>query len=140
MRTQKCIKRKEVRPRTGHDIVHSSATLLASRHFVEFPTIRHSEVFELPHDVFPCLVLCGTLQNRLLSDDGHRRITQRIDVDGAAYRLHGQKLAGRASKWFRMPDWHWTLPLIWTAFIRKTAGHPIFKICAAEAVVQLECG
>ena len=25
-----------------------------------------------------------------------RRIAQRIDVDDAAYRLHGQKLAGRA--------------------------------------------
>ena len=29
-----------------------------------------------------------------LSNDSQRHITQRIDVDGAAYRLHGQKLAG----------------------------------------------
>ena len=46
-----------------------------------------------------CLVLYDTLQHRLLPavNDSQRRITQRIDdVDGAAYRLHGQKLAGIA--------------------------------------------
>ena len=52
-----------------------------------------------------CLVLCGTLQNRLLPNDGHRRIAQRIDVDGAAYGLHGHKLAGRAFNRFRLFNW-----------------------------------
>ena len=45
-----------------------------------------------------CLVLYDTLQSTAfcrLSNDSQRRITQRIDVDGAAYRLAGQKLAGR---------------------------------------------
>ena len=46
--------------------------------------------------VLPCVVLCRTAFCRL-SDDGQRRIAQRIDIDGAAYRLHGQKLAGMAS-------------------------------------------
>ena len=42
-----------------------------------------------------CTILCSTAFCRL-SNDSQRRITQRIDIDGAAYRLHGQKLAGRA--------------------------------------------
>ena len=42
-----------------------------------------------------CKILCSTAFCRL-SNDIQRRITQRIDIDGAAYRLHGQKLAGRA--------------------------------------------
>ena len=43
-----------------------------------------------------CTILCSTAFCRL-SNDSQRRITQRIDdVDGAAYRLHGQKLAGIA--------------------------------------------
>ena len=41
------------------------------------------------------MILCSTAFCRL-SNDSQRRITQRIDVDGAAYRLHGQKLAGIA--------------------------------------------
>ena len=41
------------------------------------------------------LVLCRTAFCRL-SNDGQRRIAQRIDVNGAAYRPHGQKLTGRA--------------------------------------------
>ena len=44
--------------------------------------------------VLSCTILCSTAFCRL-SNDSQRRITQRIDdVDGAAYRLHGQKLAG----------------------------------------------
>ena len=43
-----------------------------------------------------CTILCSTAFCRL-SNDSQRRITQGIDVDGAAYRLHGQKLAGIAS-------------------------------------------
>ena len=54
MRMQKVIQRKGVRPRTVHDIVHSRATSLALPHFVEFPTIRRSEVLELPHDILHC--------------------------------------------------------------------------------------
>ena len=50
--------------------------------------------------LLPCLVLYDTLQQRLsvagCQNDSQRRITQMIDVDGAAYRLHGQKLAGIA--------------------------------------------
>ena len=47
--------------------------------------------------VLSCTILCSTTFCRL-SNDSQRRITQRIDIyiDGAAYRLHGQKLAGRA--------------------------------------------
>ena len=45
--------------------------------------------------VLSCKILCSTAFCRL-SNDIQRRITQRIDIDGAAYRLHGQKLAGRA--------------------------------------------
>ena len=46
--------------------------------------------------VLSCTILCSTAFCRL-SNDSQRRITQRIDdVDGAAYRLHGQKLAGIA--------------------------------------------
>ena len=45
--------------------------------------------------VLSCTILCSTAFCRL-SNDSQRRITQRIDIDGAAYRLHGQKLAGRA--------------------------------------------
>ena len=45
--------------------------------------------------VLSCMILCSTAFCRL-SNDSQRRITQRIDVDGAAYRLHGQKLAGIA--------------------------------------------
>ena len=46
--------------------------------------------------VLPCVVLCRSAFFRL-SDDGQRRIAQRIDVDAAACRPHGQKLAGTAS-------------------------------------------
>ena len=42
--------------------------------------------------VLSCTILCSTAFCRL-SNDSQRRITQRIDIDGAAYRLHGQKLA-----------------------------------------------
>ena len=45
--------------------------------------------------VLSSVVLCRTAFCRL-SVDGQRRIAQRIDVDDAAYRPHGQKLAGRA--------------------------------------------
>ena len=46
--------------------------------------------------VLSCTILCSTAFCRL-SNDSQRRITQRIDdVDGAACRLHGQKLAGIA--------------------------------------------
>ena len=45
--------------------------------------------------VLSCTILCSTAFCRL-SNDNQRRITQRIDVDGTAYRLHGQKLAGIA--------------------------------------------
>ena len=45
--------------------------------------------------VLSCTILCSTAFCRL-SNDSQRRITQRIDVDGAAYSLHGQKLAGIA--------------------------------------------
>ena len=45
--------------------------------------------------VLSCTILCSTAFCRL-SNDSQRRITQMIDVDGAAYRLHGQKLAGIA--------------------------------------------
>ena len=46
--------------------------------------------------VLSCTILCSTAFC-WLSNDSQRRITQRIDdVDGAAYRLHGQKLAGIA--------------------------------------------
>ena len=45
--------------------------------------------------VLSCTILCSTAFCRL-SNDSQRRITQRLDVDGAAYRLHGQKLAGIA--------------------------------------------
>ena len=41
------------------------------------------------------MILCRTAFCRL-SNDSQRGITQRIDIDGAAYRLHGQKLAGIA--------------------------------------------
>ena len=41
------------------------------------------------------LVLCRTAFCRQ-SNDGQRRIAQRIDVDGAAYRPHDQKLSGDA--------------------------------------------
>ena len=54
-------------------------------------------IFLLHHLVLSCTILCSTAFCRL-SNDSQRRITQtpRIDIDGAAYRLHGQKLAGRA--------------------------------------------
>ena len=45
--------------------------------------------------VLSCTILCSTAFCRL-SNDSQRRITQMIDVDGAAYILHGQKLAGIA--------------------------------------------
>ena len=46
--------------------------------------------------VLSCTILGSTAFCRL-SNDSQRLITQRIDdVDGAAYRLHGQKLAGIA--------------------------------------------
>ena len=49
---------------------------------------------------YPCLVLYDTLHCSTafcrLSNDSQRRITQMIDIDGAAYRLHGQKLDGIA--------------------------------------------
>ena len=45
--------------------------------------------------VLSCTILCSTAFCRL-SNDSQRRITQRIDVDGAAYRPHGQKLTGSA--------------------------------------------
>ena len=45
--------------------------------------------------VLSCTILCSTAFCRL-SNDSQRLITQRIDVDGAAYRLHGHKLAGIA--------------------------------------------
>ena len=45
--------------------------------------------------VLYCTILCSTAFCRL-SNDSQRRITPRIGVDGAAYRLHGQKLAGIA--------------------------------------------
>ena len=49
-----------------------------------------------PVDVLSCTILRSTAFCRL-SNDSQRRITQRTDVDGAAYRLHGpQKLAGIA--------------------------------------------
>ena len=43
-----------------------------------------------------CAVHDSVVAFCLLSNDSKRRITQTIDVDGAAYRLHGQKLAGIA--------------------------------------------
>ena len=48
-----------------------------------------------PQDILSCTILCRTAFYRL-SNDGQRRIAQRIDVDGAPYKPHGQKLAGRA--------------------------------------------
>ena len=51
---------------------------------------------EFVYVILSCTILCSTAFCRL-SNDSQRRITQRIDdVDGAAYRLHGQKLAGIA--------------------------------------------
>ena len=41
------------------------------------------------------MILCRTAFCRL-SNDSQRGITQMVDVDGAAYRQHGQKLAGIA--------------------------------------------
>ena len=67
-----------------------------------FLVVRETLFFGTPNPGLPtalalhlsCTILCSTAFCRL-SNDSQRRITQRTDdVDGAAYRLHGQKLAG----------------------------------------------
>ena len=70
-----------------------------SRYMVQLqvqPNRRSRSSLTVPESlVLSCTILCSTAFC-LLSNDSQRRITQRIDIDGAAYRLHGQKLAGMA--------------------------------------------
>ena len=67
----------------------------AIRHAFHMLDLRQCRSIPIPAHclVLSCTILCSTAFCRL-SNDSQRRITQRIDVDGPAYRLHGQKLAG----------------------------------------------